>query len=58
MYVPLLGSPFIGDYFKVFFWIFEVLFSALLHRSPPDTTVLDDAGIEPRAVATLALACS
>jgi hypothetical protein len=39
------------------FWIFcFVLYSTLLHLPPSDTTVSEDAGIEPRTVATLALA--
>jgi hypothetical protein len=39
------------------FWIFYVLYSTLLnHHRPLDFSVSEDAGIEPRIVATLALA--
>jgi hypothetical protein len=34
------------------FWIFYVLYSTLLHLRPSDSTVSEDAGIEPRTVAT------
>jgi len=35
--------------------IFYALCSTLLHLTPPDFAVSEDAGIEPRTVATLAL---
>ncbi len=35
--------------------IFYALCSTLLHLTPPDFAVSEDAGIEPRNVATLAL---
>jgi hypothetical protein len=40
------------------FWIFSfyVRYSTLLHLPPSDSTVPEDAGIEPRTVATTALA--
>jgi hypothetical protein len=34
----------------------NVLYSTLLHLPPSDSTVSEDAGIEPRTVATSALA--
>jgi|LakMenEpi03Aug12_release.lakeMendotaPanAssembly.Ray.scaffolds.fasta_scaffold3527815_1 hypothetical protein len=41
----------------VFLWwifmIFKVLYSTLLHLPPSDSTVSEDADIEPRTVATL-----
>jgi hypothetical protein len=42
---------------KIVVGIFKVLCSTLLHLPPlEDSTVSDDVGIEPRTVATLALA--
>jgi hypothetical protein len=43
---------------KGIFQIFYLLYSILLHLPPSDSTVLEDSGIEPRTVATLALAVS
>jgi hypothetical protein len=40
-----------GDFF-VFSFLFYVRFSTLLYLPPPDFTVSEDAGIEPRTVAT------
>ncbi len=37
-------------------FLFYVRFSTLLHLPPPDSTVSEDAGIEPKTVATMALA--
>jgi hypothetical protein len=48
----LLPKYFLGDFLIFFF----VLYSALLHLPPSDSTVPTDAGIEPRTVATSALA--
>jgi hypothetical protein len=42
-----------GIFLIVFF--FYVLYSTLLHMRPSDSTVTEDAGIEPRTVATSAL---
>jgi hypothetical protein len=39
-----------------FFNFFVVLYSALFHLPPSDSTVPTDAGMEPRTVATCALA--
>jgi hypothetical protein len=43
-------------FFGGIFFFFFVLYSALLHLPPSDSTVPTDAGIEPRTVATGALA--
>jgi hypothetical protein len=39
----------------VFNYIFNMLYSTLLHLSPSDSNVSEDAEIEPRTVATVAL---
>ncbi len=36
--------------------LFEVLYLTLLHPPPSDSSVSEDAWVEPRTVATLALA--
>ncbi len=44
------------QFWGIFFICFSILYSALLHLPPSDSTVPTDAGIEPRTVATSALA--
>jgi RsiW-degrading membrane proteinase PrsW (M82 family) len=46
-----------GGFFGVFgIFFFYVMYSTLLHLPPHRSTVSEDAGIEPRTVATSALA--
>ncbi len=45
-----------SEYFYFYFIFLFVLHSTLLHLPPLDSTVPTDAGIEPRTVATSALA--
>ncbi len=52
----LLFHIFLGGIFLIY--LFFILNSTLLHLPPSDSTVLTDAGIEPRTVATGALAVS
>ncbi len=47
-------SPLKGELFWTF--AFHVRYSTLLHMPPSDYTASEDAGIEPRTVATMALA--
>ncbi len=42
-------------FYEVEFYFFCVRHSTLLHLPPSDSAVSEDAGIEPRTVATLAL---
>jgi hypothetical protein len=55
--IKLTYYYFIFIFFKGGFFLFcSLQYSALLHLPPSDSTVPTDAGIEPRTVATVALA--
>ncbi len=57
--MPVVGNRFLQFhmFFKIKlkgdFFVFQVLYSTLLHLPPSDSTVLEDAGIDPRTVTTI-----